>query len=108
MPERRGACSGHVTPREVEVLNLLAEGFGNTEIVATMGIGTGTVKHYINSATAKLLAVNSDKINSRVLLARYWSCPLFRIGAGTDESSLTSPSCSVSSTEAWRALHPSS
>ena len=82
MPARPRACSVHVAPREVEVLNLLAQGFANEEIGVTLGVETGTVKHHINSATAKLLRLNSDKINSRVLLARYRSCKLFRIGAG--------------------------
>jgi hypothetical protein len=50
-----------------------------------MGIGTGTVKHYISGLAAKLHVDNSDKINRRILLARYWSCPLFRIGAGRDD-----------------------
>jgi DNA-binding NarL/FixJ family response regulator len=78
MPERRGARSGHVTPREVEVLNLLAQGFANQEIGLTLGVGTGTVKHHINQASAKL------DLDSRILLAIYWSCPLFRIGAGEE------------------------
>ena len=82
MPTRRRAFSVHVTPREVEVLNLLAQGFANEEIGVTLGLETSTVKHHLNSTTVKLLHVNSDKINSRVLLARYWGCELFRIGAG--------------------------
>ena len=82
MPTRPGARSAHVTPREVEVLDLLAQGFCNAEIGVTLRIGTGTVKHYIGSASAKLLPGNSDKINCRILLARYWGYPLFRLGAG--------------------------
>jgi DNA-binding NarL/FixJ family response regulator len=85
MPARPRACSVHVTKREAEVLSLLAQGFSNEEIGVSLKIQTGTVKHFLNSAAAKLLPVNSDKINSRVLLARYWSCELFRIGAGFDD-----------------------
>ena len=85
MPARRRAFSVRVTPREVEILDLLAQDFGNDEIGVSLGIGTGTVKHYINGLTAKLDVDNSDKINRRILLARYWSCPLFRIGAGRDD-----------------------
>jgi DNA-binding NarL/FixJ family response regulator len=78
MPARRRAFSVHVTPREVAVLNLLSHGFGNAEIGVTLGVETSTVKHHINSAAAKL------HVHSRILLARYWSCELFRIGAGTE------------------------
>ena len=77
----------HVTTREVEILNLLAQGLSNADIGMTLRIGTGTVKHYINGLAAKLLVDDSDKINRRILLARYWSCELFRIGAGRDDRS---------------------
>ena len=85
MSARRRAFSVHVTPREVEILDLLVQGFGNDEIGVSMGIGTGTVKHYISGLAAKLHVDNSGKINRRILLARLWSCPLFRIGAGRDD-----------------------
>ena len=85
MPAQRGACAVHVTPREVEILDLLAQGFDNADIGVTIGIGTGTVKHYINGLAAKLHVDNSEKINRRILLARYWSCELFRIGTRRDD-----------------------
>jgi DNA-binding NarL/FixJ family response regulator len=69
MPAQRGACSVHVTPREVEILDLLAQGFDNADIGVTIGIGTGTVKHYINGLAAKLHLDNSEKINRLILLA---------------------------------------
>ena len=81
MPAQPGACSVHVTRREVEVLNLLLQGLGNAEIGLTMGIATRTVKGHIKQLATKL-QVNSDKTGQRILLARAWSCPLFRIGAG--------------------------
>lgn len=76
MPAQPGACSAYVTRREAEVLSLLARGFGNEEIGVTLGVETSTVKHHIYSAAAKL------HVHSRILLAHYWSCPLFRVGAG--------------------------
>ena len=82
MPAGRRASSVHVTKREADVLNLLSQGLGNAEIGLTLGVETSTVKHHLNSAQAKLLPANSDKINSRVLLARWGNYPLFRIGAG--------------------------
>lgn len=76
MPARRKLTSVDVTPREVAVLNLLAQGLSNEEIGATLKVGTGTVKHHIAQASIKL------DLHSRVLLARYWNCELFKIGAG--------------------------
>ena len=73
---RRRAFSVHVTPREAEVLSLLGQGFANEEIGLTLGVETSTVKHHIYSAAGK------PHVHSRVLLAHFWSCPLFRIGAG--------------------------
>jgi DNA-binding NarL/FixJ family response regulator len=78
MPARPGACSVHVTRRQAEVLSLLTQGFDNEEIALTLGVGTGTVKHHINQASIKL------DLHSRILLARYWQCELFRIGAGRE------------------------
>jgi DNA-binding NarL/FixJ family response regulator len=40
---QRMDCSVHVTPREAEVLDLLALGFGDAEIGETMGLATRTV-----------------------------------------------------------------
>jgi DNA-binding NarL/FixJ family response regulator len=76
-----GACSVYVTPREVEILDLLCEGFGDAEIGLTIGMATHTVKGHIGRLAAKL-QVNSDKTGHRILLARYWEYPMFRIGAG--------------------------
>jgi DNA-binding NarL/FixJ family response regulator len=81
MTARRRAFSVHVTPREVEVLNLLALGFADAEIGETMGLATRTVKGHIG-ALAEKLQINSDKTGHRILLARYWGYPMFRIGAG--------------------------
>jgi DNA-binding NarL/FixJ family response regulator len=43
-----------LTPREVEVLRLMAEGFGNKQIAARLGISGHTVKFHISSILAKL------------------------------------------------------
>jgi DNA-binding NarL/FixJ family response regulator len=43
-----------LTPREAQVLRLVARGLTNTEIGAELGIATGTVKTYINGLFAKL------------------------------------------------------
>jgi len=43
-----------LTAREVEVLHLMAEGFGNKQIAARLGISDHTVKFHISSILAKL------------------------------------------------------
>jgi DNA-binding NarL/FixJ family response regulator len=43
-----------LTPREIEILRLLAEGSGNREIAAQLGISDHTVKFHISSILNKL------------------------------------------------------
>lgn len=47
-----------LTPREIEVLELLAEGLPNKTIAARLGISTETVKFHIGSIAGKLDAAN--------------------------------------------------
>jgi DNA-binding NarL/FixJ family response regulator len=81
MPARRRRTSVHVTTKEVEVLDLLAQGFKNADIAETLGLAERTVKAHIDRCASKL-GVKGEKTGCRILLARYWSCPLFRLGAG--------------------------
>jgi DNA-binding NarL/FixJ family response regulator len=46
----------NLTPREVEVLGMLAEGLGNREIASRLGISDHTVKFHISSILDKLNA----------------------------------------------------
>jgi DNA-binding CsgD family transcriptional regulator len=43
-----------LTARELEVLRLMAEGLGNKEIGAVLGISTHTAKYHVASVLAKL------------------------------------------------------
>jgi two-component system, NarL family, response regulator YdfI len=43
-----------LTPREIEVLRMIAEGLGNKEIASQLGISDHTVKFHISSIFAKL------------------------------------------------------
>jgi NarL family two-component system response regulator YdfI len=47
-----------LTPREIEVLGMIAEGLGNKEIAFKLGISDHTVKFHISSIFAKLGAAN--------------------------------------------------
>jgi DNA-binding NarL/FixJ family response regulator len=63
-PSRRSddnldALSGEpLTPREIEVLELLAEGLANKAIAARLGISDQTVKFHVSSICSKLPAAN--------------------------------------------------
>jgi DNA-binding CsgD family transcriptional regulator len=43
-----------LTPREIEVLGMLAEGLGNKTIARRLGISEHTVKFHVGSILAKL------------------------------------------------------
>jgi two-component system, NarL family, response regulator YdfI len=47
-----------LTPREIEVLRMIAEGLGNKEIASKLSISDHTVKFHISSIFAKLGAAN--------------------------------------------------
>lgn len=47
-----------VTPRETEVLRLMADGLANKEIAARLGITSHTAKFHVESLLRKLEAVN--------------------------------------------------
>ena len=53
-PSRRVDGRGDLTPREIEVLRMLAEGLANKQIAARLGISEHTVKFHIASVYAKL------------------------------------------------------
>lgn len=59
---RQDGSAAHVveplTPREVEVLELLAEGLSNKAIGARLGISDQTVKFHVASISGKLGAAN--------------------------------------------------
>ncbi len=45
---------GELTPRELEVLRLMAQGLGNKSIAVELGISTHTVKFHVAAVFAKL------------------------------------------------------
>jgi DNA-binding NarL/FixJ family response regulator len=75
VPAARTALAGRedliiepLTPREEEVLNLLAEGLSNREIGARLHLTEGTVKNYVSTILAKLQA--NDRTHAVVTAIR--------------------------------------
>jgi len=56
-----------LTAREIEVLDLLAEGLSNKAIAARLGISDQTVKFHVASITGKLGAANRTEAVRRAL-----------------------------------------
>jgi two-component system, NarL family, response regulator YdfI len=57
-PQTTSGVPEQLTPREVEVLRLLAEGLGNKEISSRLGVSEHTAKFHISSILAKLGATS--------------------------------------------------
>jgi DNA-binding NarL/FixJ family response regulator len=57
-PDHGTVAAARLTPRELEVLKLLARGWDNTRIGQTLYLSRGTVKHHISSILVKLQVEN--------------------------------------------------
>ena len=66
---RQSGPLGTLTPREREVLSLIAQGRSNAAIAATLVISPGVVEKHVASIFAKLGLPPSDDDNRRVLAA---------------------------------------
>ncbi|WP_283136490.1 response regulator transcription factor [Rhizohabitans arisaemae] len=53
-PADRWSNPDRLTPREIEILQLLAHGLNNAQIATSLFIGESTVKTHINHAFAKI------------------------------------------------------
>lgn len=56
-----------LTPREIEVLELVAEGLSNKAVAARLGISDQTVKFHLTSLSGKLGAINRTDAVRRAL-----------------------------------------
>jgi DNA-binding NarL/FixJ family response regulator len=66
---RRADALAALTPREREVLSLIAQGRSNTAIAETLVISPGVVEKHVASIFAKLGLLPSDNDNRRVIAA---------------------------------------
>lgn len=57
-PRERGVVAESLTPRELDVLELMAEGLPNKAIAARLGISDQTVKFHVAAISGKLGASN--------------------------------------------------
>ena len=66
--EARVMLSEHLTPRELEVLGLLTQGFGNKAISAELSLAEVTVKKHVQSLIGKLGV--SDRTHAAIVAVR--------------------------------------
>jgi DNA-binding NarL/FixJ family response regulator len=66
---RRADALAALTPREREVLSLMAQGRSNTAIAEALFISPGVVEKHVASIFAKLGLAPSDNDNRRVIAA---------------------------------------
>jgi DNA-binding CsgD family transcriptional regulator len=66
-PDEDDVFDEPLTPREVQVLELLAEGLPNKTIAQRLGISDQTVKFHVSSISGKLGAVNRTDAVRRAL-----------------------------------------
>ncbi len=69
---QRAQALSALTPREREVLSLIAEGRSNTAIAETLVISPGVVEKHVASIFAKLGLLPSDNDNRRVIAAVHY------------------------------------
>lgn len=56
-----------LTPRELEVLRLIADGLGNKEIAAALDVSVGTVKLHVQEILVKLQAADRTQAAVKAL-----------------------------------------
>jgi DNA-binding NarL/FixJ family response regulator len=70
-PAPRPSADSPLTPRELDVLRLIADGIGNAEIAERLHIGLGTVKGHIRDILEKLSAADRTQAAVNALRRGY-------------------------------------
>jgi DNA-binding NarL/FixJ family response regulator len=71
-PANHAAWQGILTPRQAEVIELVAMGWTTSQIARELYICEQTVKYHISDVYDRL-KINTDRgIHQRVILARWW------------------------------------
>jgi DNA-binding NarL/FixJ family response regulator len=69
---RRRDPLGRLSPREVEVLRLMAEGRSNTAIAQALVVSEGAVEKHVSNIFAKLDLPPAEQDHRRVLAVLRW------------------------------------
>ena len=63
---RQGSFAARLTPRQQEVLSLMAQGYNNAAIADRLVLGHKSVENYINAIYQELNLTQSDRVHPRV------------------------------------------
>ncbi len=68
-PKEEASSAAHLTPREIQILNYVAQGYANKFIAIELGISESTVKNFISRVLTKLDA--NDRTQAVVIAIKY-------------------------------------
>ncbi len=66
MKPRKGSLTAGLTPRQQEVLNMMAQGYYNSAIAEKLVLGTKSVENYINAIYQELTLSHNGPLHPRV------------------------------------------
>jgi DNA-binding NarL/FixJ family response regulator len=66
MKPRTGSTTGRLTPRQQEVLAMMAQGYNNAAIAERLVLGTKSVENYINAIYQELGLSHDGSLHPRV------------------------------------------
>lgn len=66
MKPRKGSLTAGLTPRQQEVLNMMAQGYNNAAIAEKLVLGTKSVENYINAIYQELTLSHNGPLHPRV------------------------------------------
>ena len=63
---RKDSVTANLTPRQLDVLVMMANGYNNSYIAEYLGLGTKSVENYINTIYRELHLTSNDSLHPRV------------------------------------------